>query len=118
MADMAELAAAAYQSGDALKSTLNRVGWIYADYRSVNNAQAFCAERVVDGKREMVISFRGTEVATSEGFADILVSDFGAWGFVDYYKKLRSGVEDWLVKAYLGNYDKVCLTGHSLGGKC
>lgn len=114
--DMACISEAVYSNGKEARDLLSKAGWELHEAVSVNNAQSLCAVRENGHSKEMAIAFRGTEFGlTREGILDI-ITDITPWGFTNYYKAVRSSVEDWLTKAYLGNFDKIYFTGHSLGG--
>uniref|UniRef100_UPI00262C865C DUF4347 domain-containing protein n=1 Tax=Accumulibacter sp. TaxID=2053492 RepID=UPI00262C865C len=122
-ASLAGLSDAAYQTGSQLEADVSALGWSLVDQElqtlstpllgiNVVDAHAFRAERTVNGLKELVISFEGTN-----GTADI-ITDAIAWGFNEYYRVLRPTIESWIqdAVAHKNEYSKVFLTGHSLGG--
>lgn len=117
-ADLAGLSQAAYQTGAKLTADVSNLGWkltheataaisIPVGDIQVLDAHAFSAERIVGGKKEMVISFEGTNSLT-DAFTDI-----STWGFDSYYLALRPALQTWLQEAiaHKDSYSKIYVTG-------
>jgi len=124
--DLAILSKAAYSHDLAsLNGLVSAAGWDFADQIFVTqlvnvsdieplDAHVIMATREINGKMEMVISFEGTRGGILD--PDWWETNLSSWGFCNYYMALRPTIETWIHDAILGEYDKIYLTGHSLGG--
>lgn len=119
--DLAAFSYAAYSVGSSLTQTVEAMGWQLTDEASPTNLinfglvpvkpHVFAAERTINGEKQMVIAFRGTD-----GIVDFITDLGSSQGFSEYWISVRSSVQPWVEKAIAGQYDKIYLTGHSLGG--
>ncbi|MBK6862308.1 MAG: hypothetical protein IPG91_01480 [Ideonella sp.] len=138
-ADLAALSVAAYEYGINLTGAVRHAGWSVLGEASANGpmpysyyyfdtllrqdihkvsytdvqSHAFGAVRSTEaGHKELAISFTGTE-----GGAD-WETDFSTLGFTESYLSVRESVYQWLLAAakHQGEFDRVLITGHSLGG--
>lgn len=116
MADMAEMANAAYGNRDEGEVIQ---GWTVTHELPVGNNYGFVAEREYGGEKQLVIAFRGTVLGTG----NLIEDDIDPWGFTEAYLNIQPLVADALRDVIAASndpnqnpYAKVFITGHSLGG--
>lgn len=123
----AELSKFSYHSGRVLREELTNSGWSLLEevtakghpqmyFENTPNAFAYTAtQTLTDGTVRFAIAFRGTD-----DINDWIYNNAGQWGFLEYYKSVRSVFVDLIHSALqakaAGKTVEVLITGHSLGG--